>query len=87
VILENTNSIKKSYQTFFQNYPKKPFWFGNGRGKAFLELRMYNQAIKEFNSIDAKMMTHIECLRFLLRLLQSHFLRYKENTLSFFKNL
>lgn len=87
VILENTSSIENSYQVFFANSLHKPFWLGNGRGKAFLELRMYDQAIAEFKSIDGRIMTYAEWLRFHFRIAQSYTMKYKEYVLSFFKNI
>jgi len=77
-VLKNTASIEVNYKNYFQNPACKPFWLGNGRGKAFLDTRMYNQAIKEFKSIDRNTIKSIDWLKVKYRMIQIYFIKMKE---------
>lgn len=77
-VISNTTSIEKYYKNFFNTHSGKPFWFGNGRGKAFLETRMYNESIYEFQSIDKSSIKFINLIKVKLRILQIYIMKIIE---------
>ncbi len=77
-VIRNTTSIAKYYENFFNTNSGKPFWFSNGRGKAFLETRMYNESIYEFQSIDKSSIKFINLIKVKLRILQIYIMKIIE---------